>query len=123
MLHISFPHGDVKMNVAPRIQSYCCPTCKGFIGEAAPIEAVIEISAPKQKAILTALASPVGRTVSRTDLITAVYPGYPPSNPVKVFHVHLNRLRNNIERFGWMIKSEGHKGTAYRLIPTGEGRL
>lgn len=111
------------MNAAPRIRSYCCPTCHGFIGEAAPIDAVLNSEmAPKRKAILQALSSPVGKTVSREDLMAVVFPTYQPSDPKKVFHIHMRRARNVAEQFGWMIKSEGYRGTAYRLLPIGEAR-
>lgn len=111
------------MNAHPRIATYTCPCCKGVLGEAAPIETVIEAeTAPKRKAILKALAAPVGKTVSRDDLMTVVFPTFQPAEPKRVFHIHLRRTRQKAEEFGWMIKSEGYRGTTYRLLPIGGDR-
>ncbi|WP_084682924.1 helix-turn-helix domain-containing protein [Neorhizobium vignae] len=113
------------MNVAPRIQSFCCPTCGGFIGEAAPIEAVIDAqTSPVSKAILTALSSPIGKHMTRDDIVSAVWPRRKPDDPANNFRVTLYSLRKRLTPVGWSIVCERSRGLSdengsfYRLIPT-----
>jgi hypothetical protein len=122
-------HGEA-MNAHPRIQSYCCASCGGFIGEAAPIETIIEAERSwVAKAILQTLSRPVGKRVRRDALIEAVYQlEDEPENAVRSFAVVLSRLRKRLEGFGWMIQREGSKGPSgergaiYRLLPIGGER-
>ncbi|MEX2739943.1 hypothetical protein AB3480_00590 [Rhizobium mongolense] len=117
------------MNVAPRIQSYCCPACGGFIGEAAPIQSVIDAERSwVSKAILEALAKPVGKRMRRDALIEMIYQlEDEPENSVTSFNVSLHHLRRRLKGFGWMILREGSKGpvgergACYRLVPAEVG--
>jgi hypothetical protein len=113
------------MNVQPRIQSYCCPSCGGFIGEASPIEKVREaLTAPSQRLIFDALSRPVGRSVHRETLFSLIYGNRRDGGPDRGEHVltvHVSQLRRKIEPFGWTITaSRGGSGNLaqWRLIPT-----
>lgn len=118
------------MNVVARVQSYTCPCCGGFIGEAAPVQSIID--AEKlwvAKAILETLSKPVGKRVRRDALIEAIYQlEDEPENPVNNFAVTLSRLRKRLSPFGWMIQREGSAGSigeggaVYRLIPLEAGQ-
>lgn len=118
------------MNAHPRVQTFSCPCCGGFIGEAAPIETVVEAEQSwVAKSILQTLSRPVGKRVRRDALIEAVYQlEDEPENPARSFAVVLSRLRKRLEAFGWMIQREGSKGPAgergaiYRLLPIGGDR-
>lgn len=118
------------MNVAVRIEAYSCPCCGGLIGEAAPIQSVIDAEKSwVSKAILETLSKPVGRRVRRDTLIEAIYQiEDEPENARVVFGVTLTRLRRRLEAFGWMIHREGSKGpqggrgAIYRLMPIGGDR-
>lgn len=118
------------MNAHPRIQAYTCPCCQGFIGEAAPIQAVIEAERSwVSKAILETLSKPVGRRVRRDALIEAIYQlEDEPDNSSNSFAVTLSHLRKRLSVYGWMIKREGSRGptgeggAVYRLIPAEAGQ-
>ncbi|MDP9809385.1 hypothetical protein J2W42_002233 [Rhizobium tibeticum] len=118
------------MNVQPRIQTYSCPCCGGLIGEAAPIQSIIDAERSwVAKAILETLAKPVGRRVRRDSLIEAIYQlEDEPENSRNSFAVTLSLLRKRLSPFGWMIQREGSKGpmgergACYRLIPEGSAQ-
>lgn len=121
------------MNANPRIQSYTCPCCGGFIGEAAPIEAVVNaVSSVTGRKILEKLSSNVGRAFPRNEIIDFVYRDDAdggPDDAAGTFSVTLFRLRQVIEPFGWTIEKKGGGGRGeygtpglYRLIPTEAGR-
>jgi len=118
------------MNAHPRIQAFNCPCCGGFIGEAAPIEAIVEAERSwVAKSILQTLSRPVGKRVRRDALIEAVYQlEDEPDDAARSVSVVLSRLRKRLEAYGWMIKREGSKGPAgergamYRLLPIGGDR-
>lgn len=113
------------MNHVPKTAQFCCPSCKGFIGEAAPIEFVVdEITSPAAKSILSRLSKTVGRPVSRAALIDEWFSSDASANPDAAeneFHVHMHRLRKQIAAYGWSIKASGKgnivHGANYRLIP------
>ncbi|MBD9372793.1 winged helix-turn-helix domain-containing protein [Rhizobium sp. ARZ01] len=129
MPHLLLPSGE-PMNVAARIETYSCPCCGGSIGEAAPIQSIIDAEKSwVSKAILETLSKPVGKRVRRDALIEAIYQFEDePDNAVMVFRVKLTRLRKHLGAFGWMIQREGSKGpqggrgAVYRLLPIGGDR-
>lgn len=113
------------MAASPRIKSYCCPACGGFIGEAAPIQSVIDAEKSwVSKAILDALSKPIGKLKRRDALIEAIYQFEDePDGAVNSFSATLSRLRKRLKAFGWAIVMEGsrgpsgERGACYRLIP------
>jgi len=114
------------MNARPRIQSYCCPACGGFIGEAAPIDEVKKaISSPSRRCILDLLAADVGRHRTRLDMQSALSQLGRTARVLspKNIHVQVCNLRKEIEPFGWTIaNSTGAPFAAqYRLVPTEAG--
>lgn len=118
------------MSASPRTEAFTCPCCGGQIGEAAPIEAVIEAeSSWVCQAILKALSEPVGQRRRRQELVEAIYRDRrQPQHANNGFKVALSHLRKRVEAFGWMIERKGskgpedHTGAVYRLIPIGEAR-
>ena len=113
------------MNVVARVQTYSCPCCGGFIGEAAPIEQVREsITPPAQRIIFDLLARSIGRAVHRDAIIELMYGGRSDGGPDTADHVvkaQVSQLRRRIEPFGWTISvSRGGSGhlAQWRLIPT-----
>ncbi|NLS03593.1 helix-turn-helix domain-containing protein [Rhizobium sp. P32RR-XVIII] len=118
------------MNVVARVQTYTCPCCGGFIGEAAPIQAVIDSEKSwVSKAILEALSKPVGKRMRRDALIEAIYQlDDEPDGAANSFRVTLSHLRRRVQQYGWLIQTEGSKGSVqglgavYRLIPVEAGQ-
>ena len=113
------------MNAISRIQSYTCPCCQGFIGEAAPIEMVVErIPTGQQKSILEVLSRRMGRSVAKASLMAILFEDRADGGPDgadMVFNVQLSKLRKRVERHGWSILTTGGgRGTStfYRLLPT-----
>lgn len=112
------------MAVSPRIQSYCCPACGGFIGEAAPIEQVKKsITAPAQRLIFDLLARSVGVPVMREAIIDRIYGGRSDGGPETadlIMKSQVSKLRRILESWGWTISvSKGGSGNfaQWRLIP------
>ncbi len=118
------------MNVQPtRLQVCSCPTCGGFMGEAAPLEAVREkVRMGHQLIILDLLSRRVGILVGSDAIIDAMYSGRRDGGPDKasqVLAVTMNRLKTTIEAFGWTIASVGRGSgnkASYRLIPREAGQ-
>lgn len=117
------------MNIIPRIQSYTCPCCNGFIGEAAPIEMVVErVPRGQQRAMLDLLAKRIGRTVAKASLISVLFDERPDGGPELVDNVinsQMCRLRKMVESFGWsIVTTGGGRGSEvfYRLIPAEAGQ-
>lgn len=116
------------MNTQPKLQPCTCPTCGGFIGEAAPIEAVREaVTAPVKRSILSELSRKPGKPVRRDQILTAVYGNRPDGGPERADHVlqvQVSQLRKQIEPFGWTIEN-GRGGSGnfaqWRLIPLQAG--
>ncbi|OAP40377.1 hypothetical protein AU381_00165 [Sinorhizobium glycinis] len=116
------------MNVIPQVQSYTCPCCNGYIGEAAPIDMVLErVPRGQQKAILELFAKRIGRTVAKAALISSLFDARPDGGPDladNLINVQVSRLRKVVERHGWsIVTTGGGRGseTFYRLIPTEAG--
>ncbi|CAN7392652.1 helix-turn-helix domain-containing protein [Neorhizobium sp. LjRoot104] len=116
------------MNVQTKIQSFTCPCCRGFIGEAAPIEMVVDsLGHPMFVTLLNELSKKVGRNVRRQVLLDACYAddedGGPDDAP-RAFRANLSKLRKAIKDFGWTVECVGGRGRGnyggafYRLIPT-----
>lgn len=113
------------MNIVARVQSYACPACGGFIGEAAPIDQVKSaITAPSQRLIFDLLSRSVGQPVMRDTMIDLMYSHRADGGPDTADHVlkaMVSQLRRRIEPFGWTIStSKGGSGylAQWRLIPT-----
>lgn len=113
------------MNVVARVQTYTCPCCGGFIGEAAPIEQVKEaITAPAHRIIFDLLARSIGQAVRRDTIIDRIYGGRADGGPEtadRILKAQVSQLRRRIEPFGWTITvSKGGSGylAQWRLIPT-----
>lgn len=117
------------MNIQSKIQSFTCPCCRGFIGEAAPIEMVLSaVSSTTGRKILEKLSTKVGKQFHRDEIIDFVYASDPsggPDDAAGTFSVTLFRLRQTISDFGWTIEKKGGGGHGefstpglYRLIPT-----
>lgn len=116
------------MNVIPQVQSYTCPCCHGYIGEAAPIDAVLErVSRGQQKAILEILAKRVGKTVAKDSVLSVLFDGRAdggPDNAAHVLAVQISYLRKFVGTYGWSILTTGGgrgASTFYRLVPTEAG--
>lgn len=115
------------MNIIPQVQSYTCPCCQGFIGEAAPLDAVAKQIGGNRLLILKFLASRVGAQTSRDEIEAHLYGGRKDGGPVRsraVVHVEIGRLRKAIAPFGWTIVGGNGAGSRslYRLIPTETGQ-
>ena len=117
------------MNGIPQTQSYMCPCCQGFIGEAAPIEMVVErVPTGQQKSILEVLSRRLGRSVAKASLMGILFDDRADGGPDRadlVFNVQLSNLRKRIERHGWsIVTAGGGRGspTFYRLVPTEAGQ-
>lgn len=112
------------MNHVPQTTQYSCPCCKGFIGEAAPIDAVISAeNSMVAKRILQALSNPVGQRVPTKDVIKSVWPHNRPADPALSLRVAMVPLRKRLPQYGWSLitdRSRGineYGGSFYRLIP------
>ncbi|UHS60590.1 helix-turn-helix domain-containing protein [Agrobacterium vaccinii] len=115
------------MNHVPQTSQFTCPCCKGFIGEAAPIDAVNDsLSRPILRIILDQLSKRVGRNVRRDAIIEACYADVidgGPDDAERVFRVNMFNLRKAIKPFGWHIECVGGVGRGqtggafYRLMP------
>lgn len=113
------------MNVATRIQAFCCPSCGGFIGEAAPVDKVRDaITAPAQRVIFDLLSRSMGTAVMRDTIMDRMYAHRSDGGPDtadQVLKATVSQLRRRIEPFGWTISaSKGGAGhlAQWRLIPT-----
>jgi hypothetical protein len=113
------------MNVIPKIQTFTCPCCGGFIGEAAPIDQVREyVTAPGQRLILDMLSKKVRAPIRRDSIMHRMYGGRQDGGPEQgdtVIKVMVSQLRRKIEPFGWTVTgSKGGSGelAQWRLIPT-----
>lgn len=112
------------MNAHPKIQSFSCPCCGGFIGEAAPLEQVRKsVTAPGRRLILDMLSKTPGSPVHRDLIIGRMYGGRSDGGPDDGDHVvkaMVSQLRRQIEPFGWTVtNSKGGAGALaqWRLIP------
>lgn len=113
------------MNAIPQTKPYTCPCCNGFIGEAAPIDLVVErVPRGQQRQMLDLLSKRVGRTVAKAAMISVLFDDRPDGGPDLVDNVinsQMCRLRKMVENHGWsIVTTGGGRGseTFYRLIPT-----
>ena len=109
-------------------QAYCCPACGGYIGDAAPVEFVSDkLPRGHQERIFGILSRRIGRQVSKDTLIDAMYSERADGGPVyadNIVSIEINKLRSQIEGFGWTIVSKGRGSgnkAVYRLIPLEAG--
>ncbi|MDQ0320020.1 hypothetical protein QO002_002158 [Pararhizobium capsulatum DSM 1112] len=116
------------MNVIPQVQTYTCPCCHGYIGEAAPIDAVLErVARGQQKTILELLSRRVGKTVAKDTVLSLLFDDRAdggPDNAGHVLAVQIFHLRKFVGAYGWSIVTTGGgrgASTFYRLIPTEAG--
>ncbi|MFN3337244.1 MAG: winged helix-turn-helix domain-containing protein, partial [Thermomicrobium sp.] len=112
-----------------RIQTFCCPACGGFIGEAAPLDQVMEsVTQPSRRLILGMLAKPPGAVVLRDRILDRLYGHRADGGPETGDHVvkaMVSQLRRQIEPFGWTITgSRGGSGNLaqWRLVPREAGQ-
>ncbi len=117
------------MNAVPKIQSFSCPCCGGFIGEAAPIDQVRQfVTAPGRRLILDMLSRSPGSPVHRDLIIGRMYAGRSDGGPdsgAQVVAVTVSQLRRQIEPFGWTVsnsKGGGGELAQWRLIPREAGQ-
>lgn len=123
----------MRANPIPRPDTFSCPCCGGYIGEAAPIEMVVDAISPTvERAILIRLSKSLSRPVPRDTLIDFIYSddrNGGPDNAQNVFAVSISRLRRRLAAFGWTIQTIGGgggrggvgDGANYRLVPTEAG--
>lgn len=113
------------MNAHPRIATFTCPCCKGFIGEAAPLDQVADlITADQQRYVFNALSKEPGASVNRDELYKAMY-GHirtMPSYPGKGFSNLISLLRSKLEAHGWTIECRRGAKAFYRLLPLEAGQ-
>lgn len=113
------------MNEHPRIQSYSCPCCGGFIGEAAPLDQVRErVTAPARRLIFDLISKRPGKPVLKSVIVDRLYGNRSdggPDSAGQVVAAMVSQLRRQIEPFGWTI-TNGRGGSSehaeWRLIPT-----
>lgn len=114
------------MNHVPQTKQYVCPCCRGFIGEAAPIDKVTATLSGFNKIILSELAKEVGRNVSRGEILQAMYGADRDGGPdyaQNVVSIYIHRLRKILPAYGWSIVSSQRAGAntgdggLYRLTP------
>lgn len=112
------------MNHIPQTSQFCCPSCGGHIGTAAPLDQVVEnITQPSRRLIMAMLAEKPGKAVYRERIINRMYGGRSDGGPDTADHVIaalVSQLRRQIEPFGWTItNSRGGAGNLaqWRLIP------
>lgn len=128
----SFSFSGEAMNLIPKTTAFECPCCHGFIGEAAPIDMVMDsMGHPMFVAILAELKKKIGRNVRRSVLIDACYADDDtggPDDTQRAFHANLSKLRKMIAGYGWHIQCVGGRGRGnfggafYRLIPSEAGQ-
>lgn len=120
------------MNVLPRIQSFTCPCCRGFIGEAAPVEYLQDaVVGGLQTKIIIELINRQTRPIRMDALIDRCFEDDPnggPDDPANSITVAIHKLRKRISPLGWHIERTGGGGRGsdggafYRLIPMEVGQ-
>lgn len=104
-----------------RVQNFSCPVCGNHIGEAQPIERVIEGDMTKQQRLILETMQPhVGAWVSVEQIERALWNSTDRKsrNPSsRLISVQITNLRDKLIPCGWMIK--GDRRGRYKLIPTG----
>jgi len=109
-------------------QAFCCPTCGGFIGEAADLSSVAKmLGNGSRRSLFEYMSKHVGAVVEREELTFALYGNRRDGgamNSSAIVTIELGRLRSRIEDFGWTIAGLGGgrgKKATYRLIPIEAG--
>lgn len=109
-------------------QAFTCPSCGGFIGEAASVEFVSErLPKGQQTVIFNLLAKRLSRPVAKEAIVDQLFGSRSDGGPDtanRVVDVQLTHLRRNLSNFGWMIKKTGGghgTPTFYRLVPLEAG--
>lgn len=108
------------MNVAPRIKTYCCPSCGGAIGEASTLERILDADLTRQqRVIIQSLSNPVGQWVRVGALENAIFAtnetGRDLSTHRQSIAVQISRLQSLLRPLGWFVGSD--RAGRYRLIP------
>lgn len=103
-----------------KLQTFSCPCCGGFIGEAPPIDRLLECDLTRQQRIMvTMLSTNVGQWFSVITIERELWKGdgtkRAPNTSAQSISAQVTKMRPAIERSGWSIQSDrrGH----YRLIP------
>lgn len=119
------------MNAIPKTATFSCPCCGNSIGQAAPIDDVMNRLADNTgRLILGKLAQTVGAGIRLDVLVDAAYAGREDGGPINAddsVRVTISNLRKAISIYGWSIvcrgrsRSELKRGGVYRLIPTISG--
>jgi hypothetical protein len=117
----------MEMNHIPQTSQFTCPCCRGFIGEAAPVEFIKDaVVGGLQVKIMSKLIDAKSRPVRMEDLIESCFADDPdggPDDPSNSITVAIHKLRKRLEPFGWHIEKQGgggrgfNGGAFYRLIP------
>lgn len=105
-------------------ETFTCPCCGGYIGEAAPVAFVAErLPVGHQARVFEAFSRRVGRPFTKESLIQTMYGDRSDGGPEtadNIVSIQVLRLRTFLEQYGWTITSEGRgRGNKvfYRLIP------
>lgn len=112
------------MNVVVRVETFTCPCCGGFIGEAAPVEFVLGHGlSESHRKIFSRLSTRLGAEVSSDTLIDTLYSDREDGGPIAarlVLSQLVHTLNKRIEAHGWIVTSRGRgrgNQAVYRLIP------
>lgn len=116
------------MNQITRIKNFCCPSCGGHIGEAAPLDEQLTARlSPSQRAIFALLAKKPGAPIPNERIVAALYDHRPDGGPDAAKEVAVQlvyQTKKRIEPYGWTIVSHGGgrgNTSTYRLIPIHAG--
>lgn len=109
-------------------QTFTCPCCGGFIGEAASVDEIIASLSPNSRTtIFKLLAKHIGRYVPKNQIMNDLFGYYQPETAAMAVNVYMTHLRKEIAPFGWTIVCQGRtggrgaEGALYRLIPLEAG--
>ncbi|SOC45738.1 hypothetical protein SAMN05892877_117127 [Rhizobium subbaraonis] len=107
------------MNIHSR-KTYCCPNCGSSIGEASPVERILDADLTRQqRLIVTALSERVGEWVRVSHLENLIWAGNETKRPIDVSRQSIStqifKIKEVIRPLGWFVGSD-RRGN-YRLIP------
>lgn len=110
------------MNVQTRLQPITCPCCGGFLGEAAPIEAMRAHFSDGEFKAIKALASSGETGLTPGDLAFKLHHKDDTATRQKM-RILICALRRKVEKFGYYIPG-GTRGriAVYRLLPVEAGQ-
>ncbi|NTF54885.1 hypothetical protein G6L12_08255 [Agrobacterium rhizogenes] len=111
--------GD-EMNMAPRIQTFCCPSCGHAIGEASTVERILDADLTRQqRVIIQSLSNPVGQWVRVSALEKTIFTQNETGRDLNTHRqsiaVQISRAQRILHPLGWFIASD--RRGCYRLIP------